>query len=107
MIISSVDSGIAFLTDADRFLWKSQSEFCVVGATHKFKSFGSVCSTSFFSLPASCRLFSRGVIFMRARVSLALLSLRKNGGLLVVYFGPEPRITVIYLFVILTLGLKC
>ena len=38
-----------------------------------------------FSLPAACRLFSRGVIFTRARVSLALLSLRKNGGLLVVY----------------------
>ena len=36
----------------------------------------------------ACRLFSRGVIFTRARVSLALLSLRKNGGLLVVY----PRI---------------
>ena len=32
----------------------------------------------------TCRLFSRGVIFTRARVSLALLSLRKNGGLLVV-----------------------
>ena len=30
------------------------------------------------------RLFSHGVIFTRARVSLALLSLRKNGGLLVV-----------------------
>ena len=35
---------------------------------------------------AACRLFSRGVIFTRARVSLALLSPRKNGGLLVVYF---------------------
>ena len=35
--------------------------------------------------PVGCRLFSRGVIFTRARVSLALLSLRKNGGLLVVY----------------------
>ena len=33
----------------------------------------------------ACRLFSRGAIFTRARVSLALLSLRKNGGLLVVY----------------------
>ena len=32
------------------------------------------------------RLFSRGANFTRARVSLALLSLRKNGGLLVVYF---------------------
>ena len=31
------------------------------------------------------RLFSRGVIFTRARVSLALLSLRKNGGLIVFY----------------------
>ena len=37
------------------------------------------------SLPAACRLFSRGVTFTRARVSHALLSLRKNGGLLVVY----------------------
>ena len=35
--------------------------------------------------PDACRLFSRGVIFTSARVSLALLSLRKNGGLLVVY----------------------
>ena len=34
---------------------------------------------------SACRHFSRGVIFTRARVSLALLSLRKNGGLLVVY----------------------
>ena len=34
---------------------------------------------------AVCRLFSREVIFTRAHVSLALLSLRKNGGLLVVY----------------------
>ena len=31
------------------------------------------------------RFFSRGVIFTRARASLALLSLKKNGGLLVVY----------------------
>ena len=38
-----------------------------------------------FSLPAAWRLFSRGMIFTRARVSPALLSLRKNGGLLVVY----------------------
>ena len=37
------------------------------------------------SLHAACRLFSRGVIFTRAGVSLALLSLRKNGGLPVVY----------------------
>ena len=41
------------------------------------------------SLPAACRLFTRGVIFTRARVSLALLSLRKNGGLLVVYSSTE------------------
>ena len=38
-----------------------------------------------FSLPAACHLFSRGMIFTRARVSLSLLSLRKNRGLLVVY----------------------
>ena len=35
-------------------------------------------------VPAACRLFSRGVIFTRARFSPPLLSLRKNGGLLVV-----------------------
>ena len=35
-------------------------------------------------IPAACSLFPRGVIFTRARVSLALLSLKKNGGLLVV-----------------------
>ena len=33
----------------------------------------------------ACRLFLREVIFTRTYVSLALLSLRKNGGLLVVY----------------------
>ena len=32
----------------------------------------------------SCRLFLRGEIFTRARVSLALLSLSKNEGLLIV-----------------------
>ena len=51
----------AFLTDVDRFPWKSQSEFCVVRATHKFRSLGFVCSPSFFSLPATCRLFLHGV----------------------------------------------
>ena len=40
---------------------------------------------------SSCRLFSRGVIFTRARVSLALLSQRKNGGLLVVYVSARKR----------------
>ena len=41
------------------------------------------------NLPAACRLFSRGVILFLtpARVSLALPSLRKNGGLLVVYLS--------------------
>ena len=34
----------AFLTDVDRLPWKSQSEFCVVRATHKVKSLGVVCS---------------------------------------------------------------
>ena len=54
------------------------------GKMDSVKSLGFVCSPSFFSLYAACRLFSRGVIFTRARVLLALLSLRKNGGLLVV-----------------------
>ena len=75
----------AFLTDVDRFPWKSQSEFCVVSATRKFKSLRFVCSPLFFSLPAACRLFSRGVFFTCARVSHVLLSLRTNGGLLLVY----------------------
>ena len=39
-----------------------------------------------FLSPRRVSPFSRGVIFTRARVSLALLSPRKNGGLLVVYF---------------------
>ena len=43
----------------------------------------------FFIPQTACRLFSRGVTSTRARVSLALLSLRKNGGLLVVYLSPE------------------
>ena len=51
----------------------------------RVKSLGFVCSPSFFSLPAACHLFSRGVIFTPACISLALLSLRKNGGLLIVY----------------------
>ena len=85
----------AFLTDVDRFPWKSQSGFCVVRATHKFKSLGFVCSPSFFSLPAARHLFSRGVIFTCARVSHALLSLRTNGGLLVVYLkGTSAGLTV-------------
>ena len=46
-------------------------------------------SNFLFSLPATCRLFSRGVIFTRARVSLTLLSLRKNGGLL---RSPQPEV---------------
>ena len=39
---------------------------------------------SFFSLPAACHLFSHRVIFTRAHFLLTLLSLRKNGGLLVI-----------------------
>ena len=39
---------------------------------------------TFLSLLAACRLFSRGLIFTRARVLLALLFLMKNGGLLLV-----------------------
>ena len=74
----------AFFTDVDRFPWKRQTEFCVVRAKHKFKSLGFVCSPSFFSLPTARRLFLCGVIFTGSCISLALLYLRKNGGLLVV-----------------------
>ena len=42
-----------------------------------------------FLSPHRVSPFSRGVIFTRARVSLALLSLRTNGGLPVVYFFSE------------------
>ena len=35
---------------------------------------------NFFSLPSACHLFSRGVIFTRARVLLAVLSLREKRG---------------------------
>ena len=35
---------------------------------------------NFFFLPSACHLFSRGVIFTRARVLLALLSLREKRG---------------------------
>ena len=52
--------------------------------THKFKSLGFVCSPSFFSLPTTYRLSRVG------RFSLALLSLRKYGGLLVVYSATSP-----------------
>ena len=41
---------------------------------------------------AVCHLFSRGVIFTPAHVSLALLSLRKNGGLLVVYYTTDWKV---------------
>ena len=51
----------------------------------RVKSLGFVCSPSFFSLPAACRLFSCGVIFTHAHISLTLLSLRKIGGLFWLY----------------------
>ena len=67
-------------------IWKGiQTSHSKISRPWRVKSLGFVCSPSFFSLPTACRLFSRGVIFTRARVSLALLSLRKNGRLLVVY----------------------
>ena len=43
---------------------------------NKIKDNARKATRSFFSLPAACRLFSRGVIFTHARVSLALLSTR-------------------------------
>ena len=67
-------------------IWKGiQTSHSKISRPWRVKSLGFVCSPSFFSLPAACCLFLRGVIFTSARISLALLSLRKNGGLLVVY----------------------
>ena len=60
-------------------------QFAIIDTTLAEKATRGGEREKFFSLPAACRLFSCGVIFTRARVSLALLSLRKNGGLLVVY----------------------
>ena len=62
VIMSSVDSGWRVF---DRFPWKSQSEFCVVRAMHKFTSLGFVCSPTFFSLHAASCL-SRVGWFLRA-----------------------------------------
>ena len=53
--------------------------------TRKKATCGGEREKWFFSLAAACRLSSHVVIFTRARVWDALLSLRKNGGLLVVY----------------------
>ena len=52
------------------------------GPSGRWLSGSSLCQKSRICFTP---LFSRGVIFTRSRVSLALLSLRKNGGLLVVY----------------------
>ena len=46
-------------------------------------------SPKVFYPPDGVSPFSRGVTCTRACVSLALLSLRKNGGLLIVYLSPE------------------
>ena len=47
------------------------------GKMDSVKSLGFVCSSSFFSLPTACRLFSRGVIFTGSKqnVSIVLNSL--------------------------------
>ena len=60
---------------------------CGVRTTHEVKRLGFVCSILIFLSPRRVSLFSCGVIFTCARISLALLSLRENERLLVVY-GP-------------------
>ena len=79
--MSSVDSGLRAFDRYRQISMEEPNRVLRSRPTHQFKSLGFVCSPSFFSLPTGCRLFSRGVIFTRARVSLALLSLRKNEGL--------------------------
>ena len=64
----------------------------------------------FFFFPHRVSAFSRGVIFTHARVSLSLLSLRKNGGLLVVYVFPESPLntdTMAFLLVSVLSGFYC
>ena len=65
------------LTD---FHGRAKQSFALWEQRRSSKAWALSVVPHFFSLPAACRLFSRGVIFTRA-----LLSLRKNGGLLVVY----------------------
>ena len=61
-----------FLLDCEDYEYRSRSDF------------------------SACRHFSRGVIFTRARVLLALLSLRKNGGLLIVYVSARKRVITVH-----------
>ena len=86
-----------FLTDVDRFPWKSQSEFCVVRATHKFRSLGFVCSPSFFSLPATCRLYSRGVIFACSRFACSTIPEEKWGTTRSLIYGLSGHFVIIFL----------
>ena len=55
-------------------------EFCVVRATYiKVQKLGLYLQSLIFLTPRRVSPFSRGVVFTLARVSLAHLSLRKNG----------------------------
>ena len=76
----------AFLADVDRLPLKSKSEFCVVRATHTGSKAWASSVVPHFSLSHRVSLSLRGMIFTRARVSLALLSIPKEKrGLLVIW----------------------
>ena len=65
----------------------------------KHESLGFVCSPSFFLSPRRFSPFSRWMMFTCVRVSLALLSLRENERLLIVYkdwYDPFTRVVPTY-----------
>ena len=65
----------------------------------KHDSLGFVCSPSFFLSPRRFSPFSRWMMFTCVRVSLALLSLRENERLLIVYkdwYDPFTRVVPTY-----------
>ena len=68
---------------------KVSKEITCKWQSQRYETYKYVSWALFLKLQAAgintCRLFSRGVIFTRTCVSLALLSLRKNGSRLVVY----------------------
>ena len=75
----------AFLTDADRLPWKSESEFCVVRATHLFKSLNFVCSSFIFLSPRRVSPFlAWGDFHARSHFARSTIP-EEKWGLIVVY----------------------
>ena len=78
--MSSVDSGWCVFDRCWQIAMEEPPEFCVVRATYiKVQKLGLCLQSLIFLIPRRVSPFSRGVVFTLARVSLAHLSLRKNG----------------------------